>query len=124
MFHGVSTTGYKGEYTNITRKARILFLHVELKEKFFWGIVHYKNHSLLSLLLLTGVCISMALWSLICRTIVRGYTGWLASIRHMAVSIVIRTPVRPMPALQNYFSVKNKKYTVFRLQETLFQSLD
>ena len=27
-------------------------------------------------------------------------TGWLASIRHIAVSIAISTPVLPMPALQ------------------------
>ena len=50
--------------------------------------------------LLTEVCMSMARWSRICRTIVRGYTGWLASIRYMAVSMVISTPVRPMPALK------------------------
>lgn len=46
------------------------------------------------------VWISMARWSRICRTIVNGYTGWLASIKYIAVSMVIRTPVRPMPALQ------------------------
>ena len=40
-----------------------------------------------------------ALWSLICRTMSSGYTGWLASTRHIAVSMVIRTPVRPIPAL-------------------------
>lgn len=29
-----------------------------------------------------------------------GYTGWLASMRHRAVSMRMRTPVRPIPALQ------------------------
>ena len=53
-----------------------------------------------SRLVLTEVWISMARWSRIWRTISSGYTGWLASIKHMAVSIVISTPVRPMPALQ------------------------
>lgn len=48
----------------------------------------------------TGVWIIMALWSLMVLTISRGYTGWPHSIKHRAVSMVIRTPVRPMPALQ------------------------
>lgn len=49
---------------------------------------------------LTGVCIIITRWSRICRTISSGYTGSFASIRHMAVSIKIRTPVRPIPAEQ------------------------
>lgn len=49
---------------------------------------------------LTAVCINIALWSLICRTIDNGYTGWLASIKHIAVSMVIKTPVLPIPALK------------------------
>ena len=48
----------------------------------------------------TGVWIIMALWSLMVLTISRGYTGWPHSIRHNAVSMVIRTPVRPIPALE------------------------
>lgn len=53
-----------------------------------------------SLQLHTGVWIIMARWSLMVLTISRGYTGWPHSIKHRAVSMVIRTPVRPMPALQ------------------------
>lgn len=41
----------------------------------------------------------MARWSLIFRTISSGYTGRFLSIRHMAVSMVTKTPVRPIPAL-------------------------
>ena len=49
---------------------------------------------------LTAFCIIIARWSLMDRTISRGYTGWLASIRHKAVSMRTRTPVRPIPAEQ------------------------
>lgn len=48
---------------------------------------------------LTGVWIIMALWSRMVLTMSNGYTGWLHSIRHIAVSMVMRTPVRPIPAL-------------------------
>ena len=53
---------------------------------------------------LTGVWMSMALWSLICRTMSRRWTAWLASIIHMAVSIAINTPVLPIPALQSFYN--------------------
>lgn len=48
----------------------------------------------------TDVWTSMALCSLIKVMISRGYTGFSFSISVMAVSMVINTPVRPMPALQ------------------------
>lgn len=51
----------------------------------------------------------MALWSLMVLTISRGYTGWPLSIKHNAVSIVIRTPVRPMPALKQKTAKKLKE---------------
>lgn len=49
---------------------------------------------------LTVVWMSIARWSRICLTMSTMHMGWLASIRHMAVSIAINTPVRPIPALQ------------------------
>lgn len=49
---------------------------------------------------LTGVWIIIARWSLMVLTMSNGYTDWLRSIRHIAVSMVMRTPVRPIPALR------------------------
>ena len=40
------------------------------------------------------------LWSLMFLVRSSGYTAWLASIRQAAVSMRMRTPVRPMPALK------------------------
>lgn len=55
----------------------------------------------------TDVWTSMALCSLIKVMISRGYTGFSFSISVMAVSMVINTPVRPIPALKkNILSVR------------------
>lgn len=51
----------------------------------------------------TVVWTIMARWSLSVLTMSSGNTGRPSSIRLSAVSMVIRTPVRPIPALRTWF---------------------
>jgi len=60
----------------------------------------------------------MARCSRICRTTFRGKTGSFASIWHIAVSIVISTPVRPIPALPTTSTTHNA-YTTFKKVDAL-----
>ena len=48
------------------------------------------------------------LWSLMFLVRSSGYTAWLASIKQAAVSMRMRTPVRPMPALKLVVNIKTE----------------
>ncbi len=65
----------------------------------------------LALCLCTVVWIIMALWSLSVLTMSSGKTGWPPSNRVSPVSMVIRTPVRPIPALKEWFKSKQCAYS-------------
>lgn len=65
---------------------------------------------------LTDVCTIIARWSRIFRTISSGYTGWFLSIKHIAVSIATKTPVRPIPALQDISNITVSRSHCFTLK--------